>query len=113
VKNEECEEENAIIEAEEIVLDTVDTSSHMLPVIVEEAETSVVEEIIQVRRIKFVRNIKYIFLCILSMPVINVFYRVLDPLAMPYFEIEFPILWNKERSMVLLKSFLYKSLKNM
>jgi hypothetical protein len=56
VKNEECDEENAIIEAEEIVLETVDTSSHMLPVIVEEAETAVVEEIIQVRRMKFVRN---------------------------------------------------------
>lgn len=56
MKNEECEEENAIIEAEEIVLETVNTSSHMLPVIVEEAETSVVDEIIQVRRIKFVRN---------------------------------------------------------
>jgi hypothetical protein len=52
VKNEECEEENAIIEAEEIVLETVDTASHMLPVIVEEAETAVVEQIIQVRRIK-------------------------------------------------------------
>lgn len=56
MKNEECEEANAIIEAEEIVLETVDTSRHMLPVIVEEAETAVVEEIIQVRRIKFVRN---------------------------------------------------------
>jgi hypothetical protein len=56
MKNEECEEENAIIEGEEIVLETVDTSSSMLPVIVEEAETAVVEEIIQVRRIKFVRN---------------------------------------------------------
>lgn len=56
MKNEECEEENAIIEAEEIVLETVDTSNHMLPVIVEEAETAVDEEIIQVRRIKFVRN---------------------------------------------------------
>ncbi|PNF39054.1 hypothetical protein B7P43_G04856 [Cryptotermes secundus] len=47
VKSEECEEENAIIEAEEIVLETVNTSSHMLPVIVEEAATSVVDEIIQ------------------------------------------------------------------
>lgn len=56
MKNEECEEENAIIEAEEIVLEAVDTSSHMLPVIVEDGETAVVEEIIQVRTIKFVRN---------------------------------------------------------
>ncbi|XP_021940264.1 zinc finger protein 813-like isoform X2 [Zootermopsis nevadensis] len=40
-------DENAIIEGEEIVLETVDTSSHMLPVIVDEAGTSVVEEIIQ------------------------------------------------------------------
>jgi hypothetical protein len=56
VKNEECEEENAIIEAEEILLETVDSSSHMLPVIVEEAETAVVEEIIQVRSMKSVRN---------------------------------------------------------
>jgi hypothetical protein len=50
VKNEVCEEENAVIEGEEIVLETVDTSGHVLPVIVEEAETAVVEEIIQVRR---------------------------------------------------------------
>lgn len=50
MKNEVCEEENAVIEAEEIVLETVDTSGHMLPVIVEEAETAIVEEIIQVRR---------------------------------------------------------------
>jgi hypothetical protein len=56
LKSEECKEENAIIEAEEIVLKTVDTSSHMLPVIVEEAGTAAVEEIIQVRRMKFVRN---------------------------------------------------------
>lgn len=56
MKNEECEEENAIIEAEEILLETVDSSSHMLPVIVEEAETAVVEEIIQVRSMKSVRN---------------------------------------------------------
>jgi hypothetical protein len=49
VKNEVGEEENAVIEGEEIVLETVDTSSHMLPVIVEEAETAMGEEIIQVR----------------------------------------------------------------
>jgi hypothetical protein len=53
VKNEVCEEENAVIEAEEIVLETVDTSGHMLPVIVEEAETAIVEEIIQVRISEF------------------------------------------------------------
>lgn len=53
MKNEVCEEENAVIEAEEIVLETVDTSGHMLPVIVEEAETAIVEEIIQVRRTVF------------------------------------------------------------
>lgn len=47
-------DENAIIEGEEIVLETVDTSSHMLPVIVDEAGTSVVEEIIQVRTMKLV-----------------------------------------------------------
>lgn len=47
------DEENAIIEGEEIVLETVDTSGHMLPVIVDEEETAVVEEIIQVRRMKF------------------------------------------------------------
>lgn len=52
MKNEVCEEENAVIEAEEIVLET-DTSGHMLPVIVEEAETAIVEEIIQVRRTEF------------------------------------------------------------
>jgi hypothetical protein len=52
VKNE-VHDENALIEGGEIVLETVDTSGHMLPVIVDEAETAVVEEIIQVRRIKF------------------------------------------------------------
>ncbi|XP_069703977.1 uncharacterized protein [Periplaneta americana] len=40
-------DDNEVIEAEEIVLETVDSSGHMLPVIVEEAETSIVEEIIQ------------------------------------------------------------------
>ncbi|PSN53060.1 hypothetical protein C0J52_03973 [Blattella germanica] len=39
--------ENEIIEAEEIVLGTTDATGQMLPVIVEEAETSLVEEIIQ------------------------------------------------------------------
>lgn len=53
MKNEEHEEENSVIEAEEIVLETVDSSGHMLPVIVEEAETAIVEEIIQVRRTMF------------------------------------------------------------
>jgi hypothetical protein len=57
VKNEVCEEENAVIEAEEIVLETVDSSGHMLPVIVEEAETAIVEEIIHVSRTEFGRNL--------------------------------------------------------
>jgi hypothetical protein len=54
MKKEGNDEENAINETEEIVLETVDpTSGHMLPVIIEEAETAVVEEIIQVRTTKF------------------------------------------------------------
>lgn len=57
MKNEVCEEENAVIEAEEIVLETVDSSGHMLPVIVEEAETAIVEEIIHVSRTEFGRNL--------------------------------------------------------
>jgi hypothetical protein len=44
--------------------------------------------------------------------VINVFNRVLDLVAILYFEVESPILWNEERSKVWSKSFLYKNLKN-
>jgi hypothetical protein len=47
-----------------------------------------------------------------SVPIINVFYRVLDPVAILYFEVESPILCNEERSRVLSKSFLYKNLTN-
>ncbi|KAJ9577507.1 hypothetical protein L9F63_005880, partial [Diploptera punctata] len=39
--------ENEVIDGGEVVLDSVDGSNHMLPVVVEETETSIVEEIIQ------------------------------------------------------------------